>query len=258
MSTTIDRAPARTPRDAPAADTRQIVRKVLLACGVLSSALYIVAADVVAASLFDGYSRISQNISELFAFGAPSRTAFLALGLVYSVLVIAFGIGVLASAGGKRALRVAGWMVIVYGSLGFTGPFFSMSQRSAIEGPMAFNDLMHIILTAALVLSLIAVIVLAATAFGTRFRLYSIATLVAMVVGGALTAMQAPQLAAGEPTPWMGLTERLGIGPSLLWLAVLAVALWRRQGTGPDSTVQPTRGGVQPGLARGGEQGEPF
>jgi hypothetical protein len=38
-----------------------------------------------------------------------------------------------------------------------------------------------------------------------------------------------PTLAAGGPTPWKGRTERLGIGASLLGVAVLATALWRRQ-----------------------------
>jgi hypothetical protein len=229
MSTTIHRVPQRHLRATPATYTRPYARKVLLACGIVSSVLYIVAAGVIAASLFDGNSRTSQNISELFAFGAPSRTVFLALGMVYTVLTIAFGVGVLGSADSMRGLRAAGWLLIGCGALGFTGPFFSMSERGAIAGSMAFNDLMHIILTAALVLSIIAAMVLAATAFGTRFRLYSIATLGVMVVGGTLTALQAPQLAVGEPTPWMGLTERLRIGASLLWVAVLAIALWRRQ-----------------------------
>ena len=32
-------------------------------------------------------------------------------------------------------------------------------------------------------------------------------------------------MAIGEPTPWMGLAERLSIAPWLLWMAVLAVML---------------------------------
>jgi hypothetical protein len=133
MSVTAQEVPELLPSEAPA-QRREITRKVLLACGAVSSLLYIVAADVVAASLFHGYRRTSQMVSELFAFGAPSRTAFLALGFVYNVLVIAFGIGVLASAGGKRALRLAGWLLIVYGALGFTGPFVSMDPLSAAGG----------------------------------------------------------------------------------------------------------------------------
>jgi hypothetical membrane protein len=111
---------------------------VLLACGVASSLLYTFAADVIAATIYEGYSRTSQAVSELFAFNAPSRPVFLALGVIYSVLMIAF-------------------------------------------------------------------------------------------VGGVLAALQGPNLAAGQPTPWLGVTERINIGVFLLWVVVLAVTLWPKR-----------------------------
>jgi hypothetical protein len=48
-------------------------------------------------------------------------------------------------------------------------------------------------------------------------------------VFGALTGIQAAQLAAGEPTPWMGLFERISIAPWLLWMAVLHLVLCAEQ-----------------------------
>jgi hypothetical protein len=57
MSSATERAPALAPRDASVKDTREMVRKALLAAGPLASLLYIVAVDVVAASLWEGYSR---------------------------------------------------------------------------------------------------------------------------------------------------------------------------------------------------------
>ena len=57
-------------------------------------------------------------------------------------------------------------------------------------------------------------------------------TLAVVVVFGALTGMDAARIAAGEPTPWLGVVERINIGAFLLWVVVLAVALWRtRVGT---------------------------
>ena len=47
--------------------------RALLACGVGYSLLYVVQNDVVAASRYEGYSRMSQAISELSAKGAPTR-----------------------------------------------------------------------------------------------------------------------------------------------------------------------------------------
>jgi hypothetical protein len=42
-----------------------------------------------------------------------------------------------------------------------------------------------------------------------------------------LTGVQAPRLEAGQHTPWMGLTERINIYATMLWFAVLAIALLR-------------------------------
>ena len=64
-----------------------------------------------------------------------------------------------------------------------------------------------------------------AAALGRSFRLYSILTFAAVVVFWAWSLMYAPGLAAGEPTPWLGVVERIALGAWLLWLAVLAVAL---------------------------------
>ena len=49
-----------------------------------------------------------------------------------------------------------------------------------------------------------------------------------MLVFGSLTAMDAPKVPLGDPTPWMGLTERINIGAWLVWLAVLSLTLLRR------------------------------
>jgi hypothetical protein len=66
-----------------------------------------------------------------------------------------------------------------------------------------------------------------ATAFGKRFRVYSIATIVVLLLFGALTFLEAPRLQANLPTPWIGLWERIKITAFLLWIAVLATALLR-------------------------------
>jgi hypothetical protein len=67
----------------------------------------------------------------------------------------------------------------------------------------------------------------AAAAFGTRFRLYSLATLVILAAFGASTFLDAPRIAANLPTPWIGVWERINLGVFLLWVVVLAVTLLR-------------------------------
>jgi len=70
------------------------VRKVLLMCGIISSLLWI-STDIIAAIQYDGYSYINQSISELSANGAPTRAFLTTTGIIYELLLFAFGLGVL-------------------------------------------------------------------------------------------------------------------------------------------------------------------
>ncbi len=89
----------------------KIVRKALLICGILSPLLW-VGTDILAGTLYAGYSFTSQAISELFAIGAPTSGLVVPLFTVSSVLLAAFALGVWVSAGRNRALRVAALMVV--------------------------------------------------------------------------------------------------------------------------------------------------
>lgn len=83
------------------------------------------------------------------------------------------------------------------------------------------------------VLFILLIIGFGATAFGKRFRLYSIGTILVLLVFGALTGLDGPRIQANLPTPWVGVMERICIFGSMLWVAVLAIALLRVQGKRP-------------------------
>jgi hypothetical protein len=53
-----------------------------------------------------------------------------------------------------------------------------------------------------------------------------------MIGMGAISAPYGALLAADQPTPGFGIIERILIYSSLLWVAVLAVALLRRSSFG--------------------------
>ena len=78
-----------------------------------------------------------------------------------------------------------------------------------------------------IVLFILLAIGFGASLFGRRFRLYSYATLLTLLVFGAWTGFEGARLAAQQPTPWIGLAERIHIGAYLLWVLVLAVILSR-------------------------------
>ena len=207
-------------------------RKALLVCGILSSLLY---GAMIGAIGSEGYSRISQTPSELTAIGAPTRSLWMLLGAVYTVLVTAFGWGVWKSAGRDRALRIVGGLLVAYGSLGLLWPFAPMHQREVLAaGGGTLSDTMHIVLASATVLLMFVAMGLQPAAFGKRFRLYSIASIVVLLAFGALTFWDAPRVQANLPTPWIGLWERINISVFLLWVVVLATVLLRGERAGQD------------------------
>jgi hypothetical protein len=201
-----------------------MLRKVLLSCGIVSSLFY-AGMDVIGGTRWQEYSWLSQEFSRLSAIGAPSRTLHLVLNPIYTLLVIAFGLGIWWAAGQKRALRVVGCSLSVYALVSFVWPQFFPENLSEPVG--AFTNTMHIVITVVTVFSWILILGFATNAFGKQFRLYTIGTLLAVLVFGALTGPQAVALAAGQPTPWLGLTERINIYSFMLWVVVLAIALLR-------------------------------
>jgi hypothetical protein len=206
-------------------------RRISLACGIVSSLLY---AAMIWLIRYEGYSPISQVPSELTAIGTPTQALWVRLGWIYTALVAAFGLGVWKSGGGNRRLRIVGGLIIVYASLGFLWPFAAMHQREVLAaGGGTLSDTMHVVLGGATVLLMFLAIGFGAAAFGKRFRVYSIATIVVLLAFGGLTFLEAPRLQANLPTPWIGLWERITISVFLLWVVMLSAVMWRtgtRQG----------------------------
>src|SRR5918994_5522106 len=210
-----------------------MVRKILLGCGVVSSVLYGVT-DVLGTLRYEGYSYADQAFSELTAQGAPTRPLMVALnGIPYTLLVAAFAGGVWASAGPKRAARITGAMLLGYAAFGVAGGLvFPMRPREALAaGEGTLRNAMHIPATVVMSLFIALAMGFGAALLGKRFRYYSYGTIAILVVFGALASLQAGQMAANEPTPWMGIEERINIYVTMLWVAVLAIGLLRAQKT---------------------------
>lgn len=203
------------------------VRKILLACGALSSPLYI-ATDVLAIRRYKRYRYASQWVSELMATGAPTRSLLIKRFTPYNLLVAGFARGVWASDVRRRTSRIAALSLIGYAAVGeATLLFFPMDQRGAevtrhgkIHGPMTFVMSIFILLAMGF----------GATLGGRRFRAYSFGTMLALAVFGGWTGLDVPLVAAGKPTPWTGVKERVNIYATMLWIVVLASSLWPTTG----------------------------
>jgi len=205
---------------------RKMRQTPLVVCGILAPVLY-VATDVIAALRWEGYSYAAQTISETFAIGAPTRSLILLRGVGYSLLVIAFGLGVLESARGRHRLLVAGGLLVGISVIDLLAPFVAPMNLRGAERTL--TDTMHIVLASVDVLFILLIIGFGASAFGKRFRLYSIGTILIVIVFGTLAGLDAPRVAANLPTPWLGVTERISVFSYMLWLIVLAIGLLREQ-----------------------------
>lgn len=80
-------------------------------------------------------------------------------------------------------------------------PLFPVHQRG-VAGTL--TDTMHIVLTIVTVLFILLMIGFGAAADGRPFRLYSMGTLVTVLLFSALASVDAPSLAANQPTLWIG------------------------------------------------------
>jgi hypothetical protein len=194
------------------------IQKTLLLSGIIASVLYI-GADILLGLSWHGYNFGSQAISELSAIGAPTRSLWIAMTFLFSPLITAFGIGIVKAAKKKRALRVAGILITIWGLLGFVWLFFPMHLRGAIG---SVTDTMHLVMSGVTVILMVTFIGFGSGTQGKWFRVYSILTILAMLIFGALVGQMAPRVAAQLPTPWMGIMERVSVYAPMVWVAVLA------------------------------------
>jgi len=202
-------------------------RRLVLA-GAVMFVLYI-AMDVTASILYDGYSYRDQTISELSAIGAPTRTFWLSVSVVYVALAVAFAVGVLAVAGERRALRIVGWLLLitaVTGVLWWIGPMHRREVLAADGGE--WRDTMHLAMGGLTSVLYFGMAGAGAFAFGRWFRWYSLATIAVMLVFGAIMNTQVPAVGENEPTEWLGVVERIVVEGGMLWQAVFAVVAYRR------------------------------
>lgn len=208
-------------------DYRATAARALVLCGALSSAFYVFI-DVFGALHYPHYNYSAQAISEMSAIGSPTAQLLAPFYRVWSVLFVAFTMGALLSSDARPALRWSAAFLLAVAMVGTSFSAFPMNERGADR---TMSDTMHLIVAAATMLLLSGAILAGRSAFGTRFRRYSVATVVVMLLFFALTLRDVPNVAAHLPTPFMGLNERISMTAWLLWIAVLSVRLLRSSAT---------------------------
>lgn len=200
-----------------------VVASPLLASGILSSLAYI-ATDQLCAARYPGYRQLDQAISELSAVGAPTARLWSALMPVFSILLFIFGVAVMRAGRENRALRRSGIMMLVFILSGPLWAIVPMHQRGAATN---WQDTGHLVMGGLSLALMLAVIFSGASAFGRRFRAFSVATGLVVLAAGITTFTFVPRVVALEPTPWLGLIERVMLYGFMLWIATLTSAMLR-------------------------------
>jgi hypothetical protein len=102
-------------------------------------------------------------------------------------------------------------------------------RETLAAGGGTLSDTMHIVLAAVTETIYLLALGFAAFALGKHFRIYSIVTFAVLLVFGILTFLDAPGISTNQPTPLIGVWERINIGVFLLWVVILAIVLMRHR-----------------------------
>ncbi len=199
-------------------------RRSLYLCGLIAPVLFVFT-TILGGAIRPGYSHVSDTVSELFSPGSPNRLLLSALHTLFAVLLVLFGIGILKfvhrNEGSKRIGIFGASTFITMGVLNIlTATIF---PQDAWGSPSTFFGEMHIILSGVIsILSIMYILLIGIWFHRTRmslnFRMYSIATVVAVVIS-------AGWFMASFGSPIMGLTERLTIFVGFQWTFVLALLI---------------------------------
>lgn len=177
--------------------------------------------------MYDGYNALSLTVSELSAIKAPTRILWTLLALPYSLLFMLFGWGILYTSIDNRSLRITGVLIIFYSILNFYWP--AMHRREVIAlGGGTLTDTLQIAWAMTTLLLMVLIIGFGAAPLKKRFRFYTMLSWMVFIAFGILSWLQSPGIEKNQPTPLIGVWERINIAAFMLWVMILAMILLGR------------------------------
>ena len=196
--------------------------------GAVSAVVY--AAHVVLGGLlWEGYSHITQTISELTADGAPSAELLRVFTTVYGILALVFAgclVFALRGLGAKRAAVVGAVLLLVMEFASLVG-YGLFPLRGGTE--MDPENMGHLIVTGIVVLCTISSVLIMGIGLVKTpgFKALGVFTLICaaiIIVSGGITPV-----AIANELPIGGLIERINIFTLQTWIFVLSVSLVRKR-----------------------------
>ena len=202
-------------------------RKIFFVCGMLIPLIYILL-YVLGGALRPGYNHISDSVSELLSPGAPNRSLITIIDLIYGLLHIVFGIGVLQfirdGEYNTTIANIGAWFIIGAG-VAIVGT--AIFPQDAMGTPATIPGKIHLILVfgALLPFSFLSTLLIGIwthrTGIFPGFALYTFISFGAIVLIGGLGGALAG-------TPYMGLGERISALTIHQWLFIFALKMFQK------------------------------
>ena len=197
-----------------------ILQKILLFCGLLAPLLNL-GMDRLAGKLLKGYSFEAQSISELSAYGSPTRSLVISFTLVANALMIGFGVGIFRTAGQGLFPQVVGGLVIGNAAAGLVATIFFPTQFGERPNFLSANVIIMFLGVVFFVLAM----VFGAVAFKGWFRILSIIIPVSYVLLAMIRFATPTASNAEAVVSLVGAQERTMSYSFLIWVMALAIHL---------------------------------
>ncbi len=198
-----------------------IVSQILAVCGMLSPIVY-TAMWIYCGSLQSDYSHIRDDISSLFAVGAPNRRLAQIFIIVSSVLLFIFYLGLHESINDLGGSIVGPILLIFSSILGvLVAIFFPLDEGGEIK---TYRGKMHILLVVASgILTIIGMVALwlrlqviaVWSAFATFSLISAIVSAILIIISGIFATSK-----------YRGILERFGVTPYHVYYFVLALMVF--------------------------------
>ena len=198
-----------------------IIFQILALCGMLSPIVYTIL-WVYCGSLDSDYSHIRDDISSLFAVGAPHRRLAQTFIIISSVLLLIFYLGLHEGINDGGGSIIGPTLLVISSILGvLVAFFFPLDEGGEIK---TYRGKMHIILVAASGILTIAGMValwlrLQSVAIWSAFATFSLISAIVSVILITITGI----FAKGK---YRGILERFGVYPYQLYYFVLGLMVF--------------------------------
>lgn len=203
-----------------------MIQTAFLLCGLIIGPSYI-ALYVLGGALRPGYSHVSNSVSELLSPGAPNKAGLVVIQVLYALLHVLFGLGVLEEVrhnDGAVIGAIGAWTIVAIGFATVGTAIFPQDDESTpatragqIHKALVFGILVPAAIASTLLLGLWS----RQAPIGGGFDMYSFVTVGAIVLMGAIGG-------ATVKTRFAGLSERIAALVTHQWLFVLALRLLMR------------------------------